>query len=317
MRYALPVAAVAALSLLSGAASAGCGGSFCSIATDEDALGPWTKPGWRVDLRGEFVRQSTLRSGRDKVSPAAAPDSTDESLTRNRNLLASLDYAWDERWGATVTLPWVGRRHEHTAYDAAGAATAESWRFGRAGDARIVGRYQISGLPDHEHAFGVQFGLKLPTGSTTVANGDGTRAERALQPGTGTTDLVLGAYYHAHLSERTSGFVQVSAVNALNSHEDYRPGRQVTLNLGVSHRLTDAVNGLLQLNAVHRASDRGVQAEPEDSGSTQLFLSPGLSVAVGKAARVYAYLQLPLSQRVTGTQLTADRSIVVGYGQAF
>ena len=43
--------------------------------------------------------------------------------------------------------------------------------------------------------FGLSFGLKLPTGEFDVRNAMGALAERSLQPGTGTTDLLLGAFY--------------------------------------------------------------------------------------------------------------------------
>ena len=60
---------------------------------------------------------------------------------------------------------------------------------------RILGRYR--GLPD-DKSIGVQFGLKLATGSfhNNFVSGpqEGEPLDRGLQPGTGTTDLLLGAY---------------------------------------------------------------------------------------------------------------------------
>ena len=41
---------------------------------------------------------------------------------------------------------------------------------------------------------GVLFGLKLPTGKTTCECA-GRPAERTLQPGSGTTDALLGGYF--------------------------------------------------------------------------------------------------------------------------
>jgi hypothetical protein len=312
----LPLTFIALLSASS--AHASCGGAFCTINTSEDALGPWVKPGWRMDLRAEYVEQDTLRSGSAKIAPAGEPDTHDEVRTLNRNFLASLDYSWNAAWGVSAQVPWVSRFHEHIHNDPVDGPASEQWRFEKFGDVRIVGRYQFMGLPDHAHAAGVQFGLKLPTGSTTVNNSDGERAERTLQPGTGTTDLVLGTYYNTPRGrDKLSWFAQAMAVSPLNSHEDFRPGLHLTLSTGLNYVLNDSMNGLLQLNLSHKARDRGAQAEPDDSGSRQAFISPGLSIALNQHTRIYGFVQLPVYQSVNGAQLTADRAFVIGGGQVF
>lgn len=301
-----------------GSAAAHCGSAFCVLNTDDDAVGLWVKPGLRMDVHAEFVKLDTLRSGRDKVAPAGIPGTHDEVRTLNRNLLASLDYAWTPEWAVSVQVPFVDRYHEHIHNDPVDGPVTERWRMQRLSDIRLVGRYQISGIPEHDHSSGIRFGLKLPTGSTGVRNDEGELAERTLQPGTGTTDLILGAYYNGPLGAGgASWFAQATVVSALDSYAGFRPGAQLTVNTGLSYPFGSTVSGLLQVNVSRRGRDGGSAAEPADSGGTQVFLSPGLSVAVSGTARVYGFLQLPAYQRVNGTQLTADRSFVVGWGQVF
>lgn len=298
-------------------AYASCGSSFCTLNTNEDATGLWLKPGWRLDLRAEYVKQDTLRAGRNRTAPAGEPDTHDELRTINRNLLATLDYSWNPQWGITLQAPWLDRFHQHIDNDP-GGPELEQWRFHRLGDVRVIGRYQFAGIPEHDYAAGVQFGLKLPTGSTEARNSDGTLAERSLQPGSGTTDLILGAYYSAPLSKNSgSWFIQGMATSALNRHDNYRPGTTLTLNTGLNYALTDQVGALLQLNLSHRERDRGAQAEPEKTGSTQVFVSPGISLALTRSARLYGFVQLPVYQKVNGVQTTADRTIIIGWGQVF
>ena len=64
--------------------------------------------------------------------------------------------------------------------------------------------------------------------------------------------------------------------------DDYRPGNQVLLTGGVSWPVTDNVALLGQLNALWRARDSGVNAEPEESGGRSLFVSPGVSYTVSR-----------------------------------
>ena len=66
-----------------------------------------------------------------------------------------------------------------------------------------------------------------------------------------------------------------------------------------------------------RDRDRGDDAEPEDSGGTFLFVSPGVSVALGARVQGMLFVQLPLYQYVNGAQLTADYAVTCGLGVRF
>ncbi|MBI3575835.1 MAG: hypothetical protein HY083_09320, partial [Gammaproteobacteria bacterium] len=73
-----------------------------------------------------------------------------------------------------------------------------------------------------------------------------------------------------------------------------------------------AWSSLLQINTQIKDRDRGGEAEPRDSGGSFLWLSPGLSYTLTRAAKVYGFVQLPLYQRVNGIQLTAGWSAAAG-----
>jgi hypothetical protein len=73
----------------------------------------------------------------------------------------------------------------------------------------------------------------------------------------------------------------------------------------------------VQLNAQIKERDRGGEAEAEDSGGSFLWLSPGLSYALGRAAKLYGFVQLPLYQRVNGIQLTAGWTAAAGASWRF
>jgi hypothetical protein len=111
--------------------------------------------------------------------------------------------------------------------------------------------------------------------------------------------------------------MQVQAQLPLNEHEGYRPGTQLGVDLGYAHPLTQRLSGLLQVNALAKRRDRGVNAEPADSGGRSVFLSPGLSYKLGESWNVYGYYQHPLYQYVNGVQLTADKAVVVGVATRF
>jgi hypothetical protein len=297
-----------------------CGAAFCTVNTNWDVHGAWGEPGLRVDLRYEYVNQDQPRAGSDKVSVGQVPRHHDEVYTKNRNWLASADYTFNADWGVTAALPVVDRAHNHL-HNHRGAQLPESWDFTSAGDLRVLGRYRLAAFegkaPSLANA-GVNFGLKLPTGRHDVRNGDGELAERTLQPGTGTTDALLGAYF-AQLfpASDLSWFVQALVQQPLNSRDQYRPGTRVGLDAGLRYDPNEHVGLLLQINALYRGRDSGTNAEPHDSGGNSLWLSPGVNFGITSDIRAYVFVQLPLYQYVNGVQLTADRGWVAGLSARF
>jgi hypothetical protein len=316
------MAALAALAA-SVAAHASCGSAFCMVNTAWSAQGAWTEPGTRIDLRYEYINQDQPRSGKDKVGVGEIPRDHDEIRTVNRNWVAALDHAFSANWGVNVSMPVVDRFHQHIHNDPdTGDQEVETWDFSSLGDIRVLGRYQFGG---HQHdgdarldAWGLNFGLKLPTGKFHERNIDGELAERTLQPGTGTTDAIIGAYFSRMLPLRNlSWFTQALYQTPLNDREDYKPGNRFGLDLGTRYEAADRVGLMLQLNYLQKGRDKGLQAEPEDSGGTFLYLSPGASWDVAKDLQVYGFVQLPVYQKVNGVQLTADYSFVAGLSMRF
>jgi len=197
-----------------------------------------------------------------------------------------------------------------------GAQLEERWDFTALGDVRVMGRRRLASFEGQEPSAAVaalNFGLKLPTGKTDRKNADGDAAERSLQPGSGTTDFLVGASYSTlQPTKSLSTFVQGLMQLPLNEHEDYKPGNRIALDAGLRYGAGEQVGLLLQANGLWRGRDRGAEAEPDDTGGTALFLSPGMSYSVGKALNVYGFVQLPLYQYVNGVQLTARKAFTIG-----
>lgn len=298
--------------------AAGCGSAFCSLNTDWHTHGAWMEPGARVDLRYEFIDQDQPRTGTRDVAVGEIRKHHDEVRTINRNLIATFDYTIDARWGIAASIPVVSRDHEHI-HNHHGAALVDTWDFTRMGDARITGRYSFDeyGSATRPGTFGLQFGIKLPTGQYDVANPDGDVAERSLQPGTGTTDAIAGVFYSSSLAEGISWFADATVLAPLAKREYYKPGTRVGVDVGASYPWGNRLALLLQVNAHWKDRDSGLSAEPEDTGGTFVHLSPGIGISLGEKTRLYGFVQLPVYQYVNGVQLTADWSIAAGLSRRF
>lgn len=312
MRKKISTLALAAAAAAAAPAYASCGGGFCQVNTNWDTQGAWQQPGMRLDLRYEYIDQDQLRRGTDKVSPEGVPDTHDEVRTLNRNWVLNADYSFNPEWGVSLQLPFVNRNHTHIHNDPLLGPMTETWDISAVGDARVLGRYRFARGGDAAASAGVLFGAKLASGAIDKTNADGEKAERSLQPGTGSTDALVGVYVGGNAAPDWGWFAQALWQHAVSSKDDYTPGNRASLDLGTSYRLSPALAFMLQLNLQSKARDEGANAEPSDSGGRYAFLTPGLSYAVTENTQVYGFTQRPLYQYVNGTQLTADWSAVIG-----
>ena len=311
-------------------ACASCG---CTLSSDWESQGFTVHSGLKVDVRYDYLNQDQLRHGTGKISATNASQMVTstgdpqevEKYTRNNYLTMGLDYTFSANWGINVQLPFISRSHSTLGVNSNGsypAVGAYDSKISGLGDVKVIGRYQ-GFTPQHNS--GIMFGLKLPTGSHTktgtstdpVNPGDVALIDRGLQPGTGTTDALLGAYYFDSLSKNWDYFTQATVQTALNSKDDYKPGTGYNINLGVRYMGFAEVMPQLQLNTRYVEHDTGVNADQTSTGGTLAYLSPGLVVPITKQASVYGFVQLPIYQNVRGVQLNPQYTVSIGARFAF
>ena len=155
----------------------------------------------------------------------------------------------------------------------------------------------------------------MPTGSIHQRNSE-EEAERTLQPGSGSVDSLLGAYYNHH-DGNLGWFAQGMWQQTVSDRDDFKLGRNLSADLGMSYNATPDLSLMLQLNLQHKSHDSGTNAEPADSGSRTASISPGLSYRLTPAVHVYSFVQKPIYQYMNGAQLTSDWSAAVGISTQF
>jgi hypothetical protein len=314
------VAAATALLLPALPAHASCGSASCTLMTDRFAEGLGDPhEGWSVDLRLEAVTQDQLRRGTKDISASQVTgEETIERRTRNLNVVTTVGYGINTDWSLWLRVPVVKRDHKHDVVDENTGLPGETekWRFTRLADVQAVARRQFS-TEGSAFSYALFGGFKLPTGSTKVSNDDGVRAERALQPGSGTVDAIVGVSARQALGLSNAVFGQASLTEALRSDEHYKPGQRTEASIGWSHAYSPTLGAVLQLNLRHKSRDSGAQAEPELSGSTMVDLSPGVTFGIGHASTFYAYVQLPVYQDVNGIQLVPKYALALGWTSDF
>jgi hypothetical protein len=310
-------------------ACASCG---CSLSSDWETLGA-SSSGLKMDLRYDYLDQDQLRAGTDTITPEAASRLVNangrqevEQYTRNDYLTLGLNYSFNPDWGVAVQLPYIDRSHGTlgTASDGITGGPGGGQYLSHTsslGDVKVVGHYQ--GF-DPDHTVGILFGLKLPTGdfTKTGVSTDPTEPgpapiDRGLQPGSGTTDLILGAYRADELGKSWDYFLQAMAQTALDARAQYRPGDSVNLTIGLRYSGFADFAPQLQINARHVATDSGANADIYGTGGTLVYLSPGVVVPFSPKISMYAFVQLPLYQDVHGVQLAPRYTASTGIRYSF
>jgi hypothetical protein len=315
-------------------AYASCGSSFCSVNTHWDTQGLVNDDALRIDLRYSYANADTLRSGYGKIT-AATPITNNGEIenmrTINQMLNLDLDYSVDQKWNVALDLPLVMRDHTHT-LDAAGSFLEQQAKFNGMGDVRVLGKYKFDSA-EHHAGSGMSFGIKLPTGEInktmtpqdpTAPPGTPYLLDRSSQPGTGSTDLLLGAYYHRDTENSPWGwFVSGQLQSAVNTRDNYRPGNSLNLDMGAHYAFAPTLTGLLQLNTQFKNRDTGLNANPT-SGGHSLSLSPGLSFVVAPKTNLYSFVQVALLQYANtdpadagAGQLTAPWSFAMGISHSY
>lgn len=308
-------------------AEASCGSTSCSINTNWDEHST-PQPGFSMDLRHSYSRADQLRSGSNKVAADTTFAGEVENLrTINKLTTLSLDYSHDEHWGLLLNVPYVVRDHNHNLgpYDAAGnPAGYESFNAQSLGDLRAVARYRWEMDGAANSGAGIKLGFKLNTGRRDFTLDTGALPnEVTLQPGNGSTDLILGAFWNqATPGDAVSWFAQGALQNSIRALDAFRPGNQANLDLGMRYAVNRAWSLLLQLNGQWNAPDTGsaaalTPAGDISSGGRSYSLTPGITYAVVPGTNLYGLVQLPLYQYVNGEQLTAGRSLTIGVNHRF
>lgn len=316
---------LAPLACIAPASSWGCATCGCTLNADA-AMGYSATPGWRIGFEYDYIHQDELRSGTHKVS--TVPDGSElENETLNRYLTVSLDYSPSPDWNVGLKVPYVKRTHStYGEIDAGEPLPDLSYsRSSSLGDIRIVSSYQ-GFLSDKN--LGVQLGVKLPTGRSGTdikfASGPlrGEPLDASLQPGTGSTDIIVGAYYVQPFTLKLSGFANVQFQSALKSRQDvpgndYRPGNSTSLSAGLRYQANERWVPQFQMNFLHKGVDQGALADITDTAGSVVYASPGLTVRVIPALQVYAFAQLPVYSNLVGNQVFPRYTFSIGTSYAF
>jgi hypothetical protein len=254
-----------------------------------------TQSGPTVFLEEDYTDQDRNWSG---TAAAPAQDNADERI-RTFFTTIGAQYLFDRSWGAIIEIPYWQRQLTTTLGDGSLGTSSHA----TLGDIRLRGVY--SGF-SADLSTGISLGVKLPTGDSTYPNFDPDT-----EIGSGSTDLLLGAYHLGPLTadNRWSWFADAQWQQPLLHKAAYRPGAEVDAAVGAYRGgltlSTVRLTPIVQLEFAYRRHDGGPEGDPLDTGYLRGYLAPGMQVDFGRV-RLYAEMALPLYTNASGNQLMAS-----------
>ena len=299
----------------------------CGCTLDADAVtGYAAAPGTRLNVQYDYIHQDELRSGTRAEHVVAAGDELEHD-TLTRYVTMGLAYSPSDRWRMDVKIPYVIRSHAtYGNYDPTQPlADLSTSRSSGIGDLKLIGTYQGL-LPTR--SLGVFFGVKLPTGQsgTAVRFAGGPLAgqplDASLQPGTGSTDVILGGYYVKAVSQDLDFTANAQFQAAVHSRldqpgADFRPGNATSVSLGLRYVTDPKWIPQVQLNLFRKSADQGALADVYDTAGTVAEISPGITLRVRHDLHLFGFLQVPVYSNLDGNQLFPRFSATFGASYAF
>lgn len=285
-----------------------CGGGVFDVGTSYNfPSGP------RGMLYGEYNFASQSQNWHN-LGPSAAVNNNDK-LIQTSWMTAGVQYFWNNKWGAGLTVPSANRVYIKANDDpnaTPGSTTTVKWWS--IGDIRLNG-YYTGFSPDM--STGMNFGVKLPTGNWTQPNVD-----RDNQIGTGSTDILVGAFTRHHFTKdrKWSWFAQAQLDAPIIITSGYHPGIEVDSAAGIYY--TGLRIGKMKIRPIaqaivsNRASDSGWAASPQNTGYQRVMLSPGIEFDI-HPIRIYADAEMPVFNSVVGQQLISQCMVKINMSYMF
>ncbi len=198
------------------------------------------------------------------------------------------------------------------------------------GDAALLARYSFlkKETPDTTTVMAALVGIKIPTGRTNARTADGMMyLDSHLQPGTGSTDYLLGLSFSHSLarfsvSANLLGTIPGSGKFGTTQHEfgnslNYDVTAKYRLIPGEFSPMKPQLFAALGINGEARAREKEDHITVPDSGGNTVFLSPGLQLVLAPDWIADLSYQRAIYHNLYGTQLGDTYKVITAVTYLF
>jgi len=260
-------------------------------------LGLW---GWRA--RGLF--SDTTRGDRRREEGRAA---------------VTAAYGLKYNWTVGASLPFVAKELKETV-----GGTRRKRVSSGVGDLALFTFYKFYQRDAFQYSeqaalFGT---LKVPTGRVDDRDSQGIRLAPELQPGTGSTDFIVGPIFTHRTSLRFAWHANLFYRINTKGTQDFRFGNKLVHNLAVEYRfiIRPETSLIMEVNGEYTDKSEKDDHRRAGTGGYLLSLTPGIQGTVPYTGRAFSWelaAQIPVVENLRGNQLSPGIRFVLGLRSLF
>ena len=222
---------------------------------------------------------------------------------QERFLQLALGYGLTPRLTLVASVPVNGQR----AHTIAHFGYTQRYDTNGFGDALVGARFVATGN------LVAGFSVKLPTGRYQIGGDfDGSILDPSLQPGSGSWDFVGTLQESGSLPLGLAWSAAASYTATTANDLGYRFGNQAILTGNLSRPVAGRVSGSFQTKLFHQTRSDYTGREVPSTGSTIVYVTPGLHVDVPGNVSLYGFLQLPAYSYVNDMQVGPRVAFLTG-----
>lgn len=326
-----------------GPAEASCGSASCFL-TIGNLPSVQPKDLVRFDLNYQYVPMTAPQNRVAAVNleeKRQILDEHQEFQTINQQIQMNTNYGVTDNITLQLTIPVVFREHDHNievgAEDANPLGEFENFDTAGLGDIRLIAKYGFLPTLRSLLVFGV--GVDFPTGNFEARGAEGGIQEPWLQVGRGQYGIIAHAFQSYELIPHTlNQFLSFTYEHTFENKFSYQFGDRYFINGGLNWLVTPKITLSGQLNyryAVHDTfvsslettgpmdmpgetvlDPNVVRRKVNNTGSTALFFTPGMTLNLGDRTQWYFYGQAPLVRDFNGA-LAQGVSYLTGFVHFF
>jgi hypothetical protein len=221
-----------------------------------------------------------------------------EEQVRN-TVTATFSYGWHERLSVVAQVPYSFNEltESEEIQKADGLSDPLFFLYGRIWASKFE-----QGLGRRAWLWAV-FSVKTPWGEND-ASVDGERLDEHVQPGTGATNLAGGLSGLYLIDENSSLYASAMYTGTGRNEFGYKYGDNVQANVYYDRKLTDWLDGVLEVNYLFAKRDQidEIGLVDPNTGGNSLYLTPRVAVNVVRGLVARAAAQFPVWEDLNGVQ---------------
>jgi hypothetical protein len=221
-----------------------------------------------------------------------------EEQVRN-TMIATVSYGWRERLTFVAQVPYTFNHLTEggEVETADGLADPAFYTYVR------LWSSEFSGGLGRRAWISAVVGVKTAWGRNDVTE-DGERLDEHVQPGTGATNLSGGLSGLYLLDEKSSLFASAAYTGTGRNKFGYKYGNNVQANLVYDRKLTDWLDGVVELNYLDAKRDQidAAGVPDPDTGGQTLYITPRVGIHITRGLVMRAAAQFPVWEHLNGIQ---------------